>query len=172
MTIINKQNADEWVCRFLNGETDNTEEQDLYRFFAGKDVPRNLKKYKPMFKWYAGEMKEPLPNIKKQHKLHILYIRLSIAASILLVCGIGFGWYKYNSRKVEYSCFEGSYIIRDGKKITNIKEIMPEVQKTLQLAEQQEQKANNEIKKTPSDYVKQAEEDAAENNNNQPKALI
>lgn len=36
MNSIDKHNAEEWIKRFLDGETSNDEEQALYRFFARK----------------------------------------------------------------------------------------------------------------------------------------
>ena len=148
---INKQNAAQWVNRFLEGETSNAEEQELYRFFREDDVPSELKKYIPMFNWYADGMKEPLPQHCRGIRMKHIFIRMSIAAAILLVCGFGIKFYQYYQQDDKYECYEGSYIIRNGKKITDMKVIMPEVQKTSRYAELQERKVKERIKSVSSD---------------------
>ena len=52
MQLNNDRHIDELMERFFNGETSNAEEQELYRFFARKDVPDHLKKYQPVFGFF------------------------------------------------------------------------------------------------------------------------
>jgi hypothetical protein len=160
MIKIDKKNAEEWINRFLNGETSNAEEQELYRFFAGKDVPHRLRKYQSMFSWYAEGMQQTLADRKRHSKLRFYTVRLSIAAAILLTIGIGIRLYQDARFEEEYSCYEGSYIIRNGKKITDLKQILPELKSTIQVAEQRDQKIRTELNKTPSDYIKEFKEES------------
>ena len=51
MELTNK-NIEEYINRFLDGETTNAEEQAIYRFFCTGNVPAHLKEYAPMFAWY------------------------------------------------------------------------------------------------------------------------
>ena len=61
MELTNK-NIEEYINRFLDGETTNAEEQAIYRFFCTGNVPAHLKEYAPMFAWYEGGMQgEPKP---------------------------------------------------------------------------------------------------------------
>ena len=53
MELTNK-NIEEYINRFLDGETTNAEEQAIYRFFCTGNVPAHLKEYAPMFAWYEG----------------------------------------------------------------------------------------------------------------------
>ena len=154
MMTIDKHNVKEWIERFLNGQTSNIEEQALYRFFATDDIPHNLQKYKAMFDWYAGGMKGELLKAKQKRHLRPLMIRWMTAASILLASGIGLGIYQYQ-QKEEYDCYEGSYIIRNGEKISDIKQILPELRKTTQLAEQEIKKAESIQNKSAEDYLKE-----------------
>jgi hypothetical protein len=159
MNSIDKQNAEEWIKRFLDGETSNDEERELYRFFEGRDIPRRLRKYKPMFAWYAGGMQGELPQPVRQRRIRPLIIRLCAAASIILTFGVGLGVYQhYEKLQEEYDCYEGSYIIRNGEKITNIKEILPELRKTSQMAHEQMKEAKEELEKSPEDYLQEIKE--------------
>lgn len=133
---VNEWNAKEWIDRFLEGMTTNAEEEELYRFFKKGNVPEELEKYRQMFLWYADGMQgEPQP--KSPHILRLVRISLTVAASVVLVCGLGLGIHQSAFQK-KYEFLEGSYIIRDGKKVTDLKSILPELRKVNKLAVQQE----------------------------------
>ena len=112
--------------RFLNGETTADEEQLLYDFFATDDIPKALHKYKKMFQWYANGMKEPLPAPAKKRTLAV---RIAIAASFVALFGIGIIWHKHIENERLYAIYQDSYIVRGGKKITDIKKIQPELER-------------------------------------------
>ncbi len=145
---VNKQNVKEWVEQFLDGKTTNSEEQELYQFFSGNDIPEEMKKYKEMFQWYQDGMKAPLPKRihKRSKQLYPILLRISIAAIVILVCGISLKLY-LPKESPKYSCYEGSYIIRNGKKITDLHTIMPILQKTIKDADKKEAYVENIIKK-------------------------
>lgn len=156
---MNEQKAKEQIERFLNGETTNAEEKELYAFFAGTDIPYSLKKYQPMFLWYAGGMKDGLP--KKQRMAFRLWKKLCIAASVVVVLGIGLGVYHHiDNQKYEY--LEGSYIIRNGKKITDIKTILPELKQTNKLAVEQIRKAEKVLNFDVDKYMENLEKKTEE----------
>lgn len=149
---VNKQNAKDWVGKFLRGETSNAEEQALYEFFSTGDVPRDLIKYQAMFGWYQGGMKDPLPKGKQSHKarkITFTWLKIGIAAVLVIACGIGVKLFTLYQKMPDYSCYEGSYIIRNGEKITDLHTIMPILQQTLKEADaheaQTEQMANKQI---------------------------
>lgn len=163
--MINKQNAKEWVERFMNGETNNDEEQALYRFFAQKGLPRELKKYQAMFAWYAGGMKEPLPVHTHHRHIRQLYIRISIAAAIVLASGAGVKYYlAYQQQQEELEIYEGSYIIRNGKKITDLKKILPELKRSDRMAEERERRIEQEVSETPEDIIREAKQKGPDQN--------
>jgi hypothetical protein len=156
---MDEQKAKEQIERFLNGETTNAEEKELYAFFAGTGVPRSLKKYQPMFVWYAGGMKGELP--KKQYTSFPLWKKLGIAASVVIVLGVGFGVYHHiDNQKYEY--LEGSYIIRNGKKITDIKAILPELRQTNKLAVEQIRRVEKELNFDVDKYMENLEKKTEE----------
>ncbi|MBP3230072.1 MAG: hypothetical protein J6M40_04965, partial [Prevotella sp.] len=40
-------------------------------------------------------------------------------------------WHEHRERQELYECFEGSYIIRKGQKITDIRQIMPALEQSM-----------------------------------------
>ena len=129
------------IERFLEGATTNAEEQILYDYFNGKDVADSLRPYREMFQWYAAGMPEQKAKPSKRP-----YAKwLAIAASMLFLVGIGFGYRYYQEQQELYAIYEGSYIIRDGIKNTDIRQILPELQATEQeVANALKQQNNNQ----------------------------
>ena len=73
------------------------------------------------------------------------YKWIAIAASLLILVGIGFVVRQYQDQQEQYAIYEGSYIIRDGKKITDIKQILPELEATeREVSEILKQQDNNQ----------------------------
>lgn len=134
------------IARFLDGETSVAEEKELYNFFRLPDIPADLKQYQPMFNWYAslGESHdEAAPadiagteNRASASRVRLLELRpwqwMGIAAMLALLLSVGF-IFRSPSIPEEYLAYEGSYIIRDGKKITDLRIVVPEIERTQQL---------------------------------------
>ncbi len=156
---LNKRNIENYINRFLEGETTNAEEQALYRFFRAGDVPPHLMEYAPMFAWYEGGMQgEPEPQSvqesdckKKRFRLHVPIAALSagIAAMVVVSLGLGLLFYSDNDdpvRSEDWACYEGSYIEVGGKRITDIKQILPLILEEQAAAEQKEKLAEQRIR--------------------------
>lgn len=133
------------IERFLGGETSIAEEKALYAYFSRTDIPADLEPYRPMFGWYAslgeetGEGKDggaAAGSDESPSRVNILSLRpwqwLSIAAMLALLLSVGF-IFRSPSIPEEYMAYEGSYIIRDGKKITDLRIVVPEIMRTQQL---------------------------------------
>ena len=139
MEITNK-NIEEYIQRFMEGETTNAEEQAIYRFFHTEEVPEHLKPYTDMFAWYEeGMPEEKLPKPKTRP----LWVRIplelwSMGIAAMLVIGIGLGIVLSfdDSTNEEWSCYEGSYVEVNGKRITDVEAIMPIILETLAEAEE------------------------------------
>ena len=142
--MINEKEIQQLVERFLEGETSNAEEQELYDYFAGDGVAKSLERYREMFLWYAEGM--PPGKVGPSYR-QTLGRLLAIAASLLLLVGVGFGIYRYQKQQEEYALYEGSYIIRNGVKITDISKILPVLKATeLEASEMlKQQNTNQEI---------------------------
>lgn len=139
--MMKEKEIQQQIERFLEGETSNAEEQTLYEYFNCQEVASSLTPYREMFLWFAAGMPE-----NKCHHFPVKRI-LGIAASLLLLFGIGFGMWQYQKQQEEYALYEGSYIIRNGKKFTDIKQILPELKATEQevMDMTKQQNTNQEI---------------------------
>ncbi|WP_455672810.1 hypothetical protein [Phocaeicola sp.] len=158
---LTKKNIEEYINRFLDGETTNAEEQAIYRFFREGDVPAHLKEYEPMFAWYEGGMQgEPKPvtmeepKIEKKKRFDLRRIPVTawsagIAAMLVVSLGLGLLFYSDNSKEIyveDWACYEGSYIEVGGKRITDIKQILPLILEEQAVAEQKEKIAEQRIR--------------------------
>ena len=187
------QGIEELIERFFEGQTSNEEERELYDFFSSENVPDFLLQYRQVFAYFESEIKEEdaisklflNANNTNSRKYYIvdknkkIKILASIAASLLLL--ISFGIYHF-AREKEFNPYEGSYIIRNGVKITDPKIVNPEIKKTMLLVQQQEkefdllvkslqkidledpyEQALKEIKREQLEWVEQVEDESIRN---------
>ena len=157
--ILTRENIEEYITRFMEGETTNEEERAIYHFFRSEEVPEHLKVYAPMFAWYEDGMPEEQAavSLKTSRRFHlpVEIWSIGIAATIAVVVGLGtlLFWDKGNNELDEWACYEGSYIEVRGKRITNVKQILPSILETLNEADRIEQLAQERI-----DEIKRSEE--------------
>ena len=142
---LTKKNIEEYIHRFMEGETTLAEEQAIYRFFRSGDVPEHLKVYAPMFAWYEEGMSEEKKMEDSTIKRNTFWKRIplgvwSMGVAAMLVIGIGLGVLSGLDKDMEdeWSCYEGSYVEVNGKRITDVKEIMPIILETMAEAERME----------------------------------
>jgi hypothetical protein len=95
------------IEKYFQGETSTTEEKDLKNYFSGLDVAQHLEQYTPLF-GYFSQAKEhefqqeiPLPSKKRN------VAWLSIAASVVILLGIG--TYTYMNNNAVQSTNLGTY---------------------------------------------------------------
>jgi len=134
---------EELIERFFEGQTSNEEERELYAFFSEENVPEHLLTYREVFAYFeTGIIEEDFNHviidreIIKSTRRNRMRIWVGIAASLLLLISLRI--YHYTNEK-EYKIYEGSYIVRNGVKITDPKIVIPEIKKTLYLVQQQEE---------------------------------
>lgn len=163
MEITNK-NIEEYIQRFMEGETTNAEEQAIYRFFHTEVVPEHLKPYADMFAWYEEGMPEeklPTPQARPLWKRIPLELwSMGIAAMLVIGIGLGIVLSFGDSTNEEWSCYEGSYVEVNGKRITDVKTIMPIILETLAEAEAIEKGIEErlaEIQRTEEEIEKREE---------------
>ena len=134
---IDINNVELYIDRFMEGETSNDEEKELYRFFATeKDLPQHIAQYREMFAYFESGLDESLsaqalteaehstakvvqlkPVDTTKPKKRIFMFAASIAASIVLIFGISFGLLKNDAD--ELYTYEGSYVMQNGKRVTD-----------------------------------------------------
>ena len=174
--------------KFFEGRTSNLEEQKLYEFFAGYDVPEHLLRYKKVFAYFdlglnnelyveetASEdtnetfdkndtfFAEDLENELREEDAPVRNIRYGqwilwagVAASLLvliLLNPLGFG-------NKTFDPYEGSYIVRNGVRITDPETIRPELEATVQQVMQQQHEAELLCKQFVTDDSRFADVDA------------
>ena len=145
---VTHKNIEEYIFRFMEGETTNAEEKALYHYFRTNDVPERLKPYAPMFAWYEEGMPEEtptsegeIPEAMKKSFWRLIPLEIwSMGIAALLVVGIGLGIVlSFNDvEKEDWSCYEGSYVEVNGKRITDMEQIMPIILETLAKVEAME----------------------------------
>lgn len=160
---LNHQNIEKYIQRFMEGETTNAEEQAIYRFFRTENVPEHLKPYAQMFAWYEEGMPDAQPARKKPlwKRLPIELWSMGIAAMLVIGIGLGVMLSLDNPRNDEWACYEGSYIETGGKRINDVKEIMPIILQTLAEADKAEMKVEErlaEIQRSEEAIAKQENE--------------
>jgi len=153
------QRIEKLIERFFGGQTSNEEERELYVFFSNDNIPEQLLPYRPVFAYFENGIKEEEkinPTTMRLFRKKRISIWLSVAASVLILLSIGI--YHF-TREKEYNPYEGSYIIRNGVKITDPKIVNPEVEKTL-LGMQEQEKERDQLfqklqktDKNPSDRI-------------------
>ena len=126
---VTRNNIEEYIRRFMEGETTNAEEQAIYRFFRTEEVPKHLKPYTEMFAWYEeGMPEEELSKPKAQplwKRIPLEIWSTGIAAMLVIGIGLGIVFSIDNAPCEEWACYEGSYVEVNGKRITDIETILP-----------------------------------------------
>lgn len=160
---VTKNNIEEYIHRFMEGETTNAEEQAIYRFFRTEEVPEHLKPYTEMFTWYEeGMPEEELSKPKTQPLWKRIPLEIwSTGIAAMLVVGIGLGIVLSfgDNQHEDWSCYEGSYVEVDGKRITDIETILPIILETLKGAEEIEQRTEARLTRIRSieEYTREKE---------------
>jgi hypothetical protein len=127
--IMNEKDIHILVNRFFEGKTSNEEEKELYSFFNQENIPLELKRYKLVFRYF-----EKFPSAGNAEMIFGGKVRpkfwtaVGIAAAFMAIVGLNIYKKLDNNR---YNPYEGSYIIRNGVKITDPKTIRPEIEKSL-----------------------------------------
>lgn len=75
----------------------------------------------------------------------------SLAASVLLLVGIGMGIQNHIKQQEVYESYRGSYIVHDGKKITDIRKILPHLQATENHVKMLKQKVHQQVTEETDD---------------------
>lgn len=109
---------------FLDGLTDIKQEKKLYEYYQQRSVACDLMKYRDMFKMYAS-----LDNSKNGTTTSRPSLKpVAASVAIALLAGAALAIYSSRERDSIAELYAGSYIIRNGHKNTDIKQILSELQ--------------------------------------------
>jgi len=128
---------------FFEGQTSKKEEQELYRFFMQEHIPKELIKYQTVIQYFnqgiQDEVETSVPDITPQLNCSVRkqwMVWSSVAASFLiLLCSS----LLFLNKEKSGDPFEGSYIIRNGVRYTDLRQIRPELEAAVQNAMMQQQ---------------------------------
>ena len=84
--------------KYFQGESSIEEEKELTNYFSSPDVAQHLEQYKPLFSYFSQAKKqESTQEIPHQtNKRNVAW--LSIAASVMVLLGIGtYGYFNFNN---------------------------------------------------------------------------
>lgn len=117
MQLNNDRQIEQLLERFFEGETSNAEEQDLYRFFARKDLSESWKSYRPLFNYFETGITREENELKKRRPAHkIISIRYYLIAGLLIAASFLFILVLNNQSGMEsddFNPYAGSYQIRN-----------------------------------------------------------
>lgn len=91
------------IEKYFEGETSIAEEKELKAYFSSSDVAQHLEQYQPVFGYFSQAKQEqftasiPLKSGRKQKRL----AWLSVAASVVVMLGIGFFAYQNTSEPTQ-----------------------------------------------------------------------
>lgn len=138
--MIDDNNVKMWLKRFFDGETTCEEERVLFAYFRQKNISSEVEQYREMMLWYDAGLRVSQKNAIKGNNVKSRWIvsrYISIAASIIIVLSVGFSYIAQNLHNKElYEIYEGSYIIENGVKNTDLTQILSEVQRGEMLVDQ------------------------------------
>jgi hypothetical protein len=164
------------IERFFEGDTTLEEEQWLYDFFKQpQSLPEDLEVYRETFLDFdaialtetdgattdIANHEAPLTNIEipinsAPPKYHGWWRQVAgIAAMMAVVFGGMWTYQSYQRFQLE-KVYGGSYMIVDGERIDNLREILPQIKQTLSLADAIETTS-------PTLFIDQAEKDLLDN---------
>lgn len=130
--MIDDNNIKIWLNRFFDGETTCEEERELFSYFRQKNILLEVEQYREMMLWYDAGLQVSQKNAIEENNVKNRWFMLqyiSIAASIVIVLTVGFSYIKQNLHNKElYEIYEGSYIIENGVRNTDLSEILPILQ--------------------------------------------
>lgn len=144
---ISHSEARRLVGLFMAGASDNAQESSLYRYFSGGDVAPDLEQYRYMMIWFASGMPADDAGRSSRRLRFGRWQRLAaavgaaavVALVVTLMPRIG------SPADDDYSTYAGSYVIRNGKRITDLDIIMPELKRAEQLVAQQQATVDREM---------------------------
>lgn len=107
------------IQKFYDGKTSNAEEKELFAYFQQENIPPELEEHKEIFLYmgngFIEEIRQLPPSTigtERKKYMPVLKWALSVAAVILLVFTI-----KSFLNQPDMTGYEGSYMIKNGKKI-------------------------------------------------------
>lgn len=143
--MMNSNHIKQLTKKFFDGDTTLEEEQTLYAYFASDDIEPSLMSLRDMFRDLAAlhdmaitadiSTSTPPPATTTKAKRRSMWTAISTAAAVILLLVIVKSASNWHEEQQLAALYEGSYMIIDGKRIDNLRELKPEIEKSLSEAE-------------------------------------
>lgn len=130
MKRISDKEIERLIEKFLDGDTSLREEKILYGYFNSGKVSGHLESYIPMFQWYSNGLSQKNQAARWTLIRRILIRTAAVAAGIAFIAGIWGVIDSIHRQQVLEETYAGSFVIVQGKKITDIEKILPELIET------------------------------------------
>lgn len=147
------------IERFFDGATTLAEEDRLYRFFASDSVPEELEQYREMFLDFgampfddasgtdagavAGVEMAASEVVARPLVVRMWHYVAAAVAAVFIVGGIILANDMLERRDLE-ARYGGSYVVVNGKRVDDLKKILPQIESTLHSAEMLESRVDAE----------------------------
>ena len=131
--------------RFLEGETSNGEEKELYAFFKNEKLSDHLAQYKPAFKYFEKDLNEELRETATEIEItpsarNRRIIRIIIATAAVLAVILSLPLF---TAKEGHDLYEVSYMIKNGVISYDMNEIEKELRDIEQIIATKEKQIND-----------------------------
>lgn len=91
------------IDKYFEGETSIAEENELKDYFSSSDVAQHLKQYQPIFGYFSQAKEQQFTQeIPLKTKKRNVVIWLSIAASVVVMLGVGTMMYFENNKSEQF----------------------------------------------------------------------
>ena len=154
--------------KFLEGATNNIEEARLQEYFKQGMLSEDMAPYAEMMEWYAVLNSSSSSRKSKKglfRSWHNIPRRLYIAgaAAVFLGIAVAIGLKQSDANHGGYTqelldMYEGSYIVRGGKKETDLKKILPTILEMERCASKMRSEARSEFTSIKNEMYDQMQE--------------
>lgn len=129
---LSEADARELLNRFFEGETTLTEEHRLATYLRRDDAPADMRRYSVMIGWLDDGMPSAVAKQPRRRLIAMWGFACSTAAMLAIVATLCVSYFRAVAS--EHALYDGSFIVENGHRITDIDEIMPQLRRVETLA--------------------------------------
>ncbi len=157
--IISHSEARRLTALFMDGGTTLAQERLLYRYYSSADVAPDLMEYRDMLLMLGEAAPEEIVPAKKVRRIPA-WLGVAASLAVILTLAIAFVVPTHDSAESTYfaEVYGGSYVVRNGKRITDPAEIERQVKMAEQFAIEQDRLIDTYLSAyddTPNEVIEQ-----------------
>ena len=127
--VVDDARARELMDKLMEGRSTIDEERQLYAYYRRRNLPSDMEAQREFVEWLSCGLDDNAAknNHTASHgKMWLRVAAVFIPTAIAVVGTMSI----YNGNNPDYSLYAGSYVIENGKRISNIKDIYPQLIET------------------------------------------